>query len=216
MLLCCPEPSTHEAAPNTLNARLFLDYNDVLNSEDADALTEFMTNVDCIDELSHIHLLSFAPSQWRKEQILRELAEANIDDVFDTITFTEFREQGEQGRHGNAKPMKIRYGQLSKHEVEISEFPEGCIQPRINDLCYEVWPGGKDTYIKRFANSSRILFADDKIKTILAVIAEPPHVQGFEVRRHKFKSCHPQIIKVNSLHCLRRQIKRLLATTTDP
>lgn len=156
--------------------RLYLDYNGVLNSGN-DMLEEMCRFVVAMDHLDvSFHLLSYRKTPHGMMQTLREIDDAGVLDLFDTITFTAFRTAQEREAFATEHaPRPTHHDFISQHDSSAS-------------ITYETFYGGKDDYIKLHDNGALTLFVDDKYNSIAAAQWLVPHVHGYEFRRHRFFS----------------------------
>ena len=180
------DPQLNESAAlateQPLEPRLYVDYNDVLNSGSIEEMSQFVIRLDQLHV--SLHLLSRRRGKSGMEQTLSELDDAEVLDLFDTITFTAFRTAKE--REASATERASRLSSAAENAPLGSTHHDFPGRHLVMD--YTSFYGGKDEYIHLHDNGALTLFVDDKYDTIKAVRQLVPHVQGYEFRRHCFFS----------------------------
>jgi len=189
-----------------LQAFLYLDYNDVLNTGRPDmleAMCEFLVRVDHIPGDMHITLLSKRKGRRGQLTTLEELDRAGVLDLFDQITFTSERtSRDHQGM--TATEHHIYYPTSLPHSMDERSI-DGIVS-------YEVFYGGKDqcihSYHGRHSNGC-VVFVDDKAETLEAVRMLTPRAYAIEMRRHRFFTdprCYSHVRNLNELYNAIRKI----------
>ena len=158
---------------------IYFDYNGVLNTErDVEAgMCAFFVALDQLRNARpmQFRLLSFAPSDYRQKETLRQLDEARVLDFFDRIVFTKKRTRYQQ--RGRLWSQQFLY------------HPTQDPQMRQTPVKWEIYAGGKDQYIASHSGNEaedRVFFIDDKWETLDCVKEVTPLVTVIQMQRSMY------------------------------